>query len=79
VLREDARRNVCVVGLQEHAIETVDDVDALMEHGDAARSTGSTGANADSSRSHAVMQARKEATGGGGALLPQVFPQVLPH
>ena len=31
-------------------------IQQLIEHSSAARSTGSTGANADSSRSHSIMQ-----------------------
>ena len=33
-------------------------IQQLVDHSNAARSTGSTGANADSSRSHSIMQAR---------------------
>lgn len=56
VIREDSRKKVNVVGLQEHHVTSVPLVEQLLEHGNAARSTGSTGANADSSRSHAIMQ-----------------------
>lgn len=37
-------------------VDTVDVIQQLIEHSNAARSTGSTGANADSSRSHSIMQ-----------------------
>ena len=56
VIREDARNQMCVVGLQEFEVDTVDLVERLIEHGTAARCVGSTGANAESSRSHAIMQ-----------------------
>ena len=56
VIREDARSQMCVVGLQEFEVDNVDLVEQLIEHGTAARCTGSTGANSESSRSHAIMQ-----------------------
>lgn len=55
-IRESGTGEICVVGLKEYRVEDVAKVGALIEHGNAARSTGSTGANADSSRSHAVLQ-----------------------
>ena len=56
VIREDARAQMCVVGLQEFEVDNVELVQRLIEHGTAARCTGSTGANSESSRSHAILQ-----------------------
>ena len=56
VIREDARSQMCVVGLKEFEVEDVGLVHQLIDHGAAARCVGSTGANAESSRSHAIMQ-----------------------
>lgn len=56
VIREDGNQKVNIVGVQEHTIESVDTVTELVEHGNAARSTGQTGANDDSSRSHGILQ-----------------------
>lgn len=54
--REDGKQNVVIVGLKEFVIKNVDDLMQVFEYGSQARSTGSTGANSDSSRSHAVLQ-----------------------
>lgn len=68
---EDAKQQVQLVGLSEHRVESVQGLLALMGKGHAMRSTGSTGANATSSRSHQIMQlvvkepARAETTSGG--------------
>jgi kinesin family protein 2/24 len=43
-------------GLQEFEVDNVTLVERLIEHGTAARCTGSTGANSESSRSHAILQ-----------------------
>ena len=56
VIREDARAQMCVVGLKEFEVDDVRLVEQLIAHGTAARCVGSTGANAESSRSHAIMQ-----------------------
>jgi kinesin family protein 2/24 len=56
VIREDARSQMCVVGLKEFEVADVRLVEQLIKHGTAARCVGSTGANAESSRSHAIMQ-----------------------
>ncbi|KAI7853209.1 P-loop containing nucleoside triphosphate hydrolase protein [Circinella umbellata] len=54
--REDGKKNVVIVGLKEYIIKNVDDLMQVFEYGSQARSTGSTGANSDSSRSHAILQ-----------------------
>ncbi|KAI9256213.1 P-loop containing nucleoside triphosphate hydrolase protein [Sporodiniella umbellata] len=54
--REDGKQNVVIVGLKEFVIKNVQDLMQVFEYGSQARSTGSTGANSDSSRSHAVLQ-----------------------
>jgi len=54
-VREDAKRKVQVVGLKEVQIKSIDDLSKLCQHAACARSTGSTGANDESSRSHSVM------------------------
>jgi hypothetical protein len=55
-LREDGDGTVQVVGLVEHATRDARVVAALLEAGLACRATGQTRVNADSSRSHAVLQ-----------------------
>ncbi|KAK4372590.1 hypothetical protein RND71_007974 [Anisodus tanguticus] len=55
-MREDGRQQVCIVGLQEFEVSDVQIVKEYIERGNACRSTGSTGANEESSRSHAILQ-----------------------
>eukprot|EP00741_Cyanophora_paradoxa_P011023 tig00020553_g10655.t1 len=54
--REDAKQNVCIVGLRELHMPNLDSLMGIIELGNRVRSTGTTGANADSSRSHAILQ-----------------------
>ncbi|KAK1377589.1 hypothetical protein POM88_024333 [Heracleum sosnowskyi] len=55
-MREDGKQQVCIVGLQEFRVSDVDIIKELIERGNATRSTGTTGANEESSRSHAILQ-----------------------
>ncbi|KAH7288800.1 hypothetical protein KP509_31G043800 [Ceratopteris richardii] len=55
-MREDGRQQVCIVGLKEFPVSDVEVVKDYIEKGNASRSTGSTGANEESSRSHAILQ-----------------------
>ncbi|THU60639.1 hypothetical protein C4D60_Mb07t14910 [Musa balbisiana] len=55
-MREDGKQQVCIVGLQEFRVSNVDSIRELIEKGNASRSTGTTGANEESSRSHAILQ-----------------------
>ncbi|KAK8682096.1 hypothetical protein V6N13_054493 [Hibiscus sabdariffa] len=55
-MREDGKQQVCIVGLQEFEVSDVHIVKEYIEKGNATRSTGSTGANEESSRSHAILQ-----------------------
>ncbi|CAG8547653.1 18780_t:CDS:10 [Acaulospora morrowiae] len=54
--REDGKKNVIIAGLQEYSIDNVDALMQVFDYGNTVRSTGTTGANADSSRSHAILQ-----------------------
>jgi hypothetical protein len=54
--REDGQGNVVIAGLLEHPIENVKDLMTVFEYGNSSRTTGQTGANNNSSRSHAVLQ-----------------------
>jgi kinesin family protein 2/24 len=54
--REDAKSNVNIVGLKEWSVGSVDDIMKVIEFGLSVRMTGVTGANDESSRSHAVLQ-----------------------
>eukprot|EP00177_Eucheuma_denticulatum_P006092 GFKZ01011108.1.p1 GENE.GFKZ01011108.1~~GFKZ01011108.1.p1 ORF type:complete len:1025 (-),score=167.77 GFKZ01011108.1:1391-4372(-) len=54
--REDSNNEVQIVGLRERLCEVEEDVLACIDEGSAARATGVTGANDDSSRSHAIFQ-----------------------
>nr|AMS24241.1 kinesin 13a protein [Marsilea vestita] len=55
-MREDGRQQVCIVGLREFPVSNVEVVKEYIDKGNATRSTGSTGANEESSRSHAILQ-----------------------
>ncbi|KAI9257146.1 P-loop containing nucleoside triphosphate hydrolase protein [Phascolomyces articulosus] len=54
--REDGKQNVIIMGLKEFPIDNVDKLVQVFAYGNQIRSTGSTGANDSSSRSHAVLQ-----------------------
>eukprot|EP00667_Euglena_gracilis_P004594 EG_transcript_4619 len=53
--REDADQRVHIRGLQERPVRNVDELMATVDKGLAQRSMGETGANAQSSRSHAIL------------------------
>ncbi|RAL41742.1 hypothetical protein DM860_008924 [Cuscuta australis] len=55
-MREDAKQQVCIVGLLEYRVSDVEMIKELIDRGNATRSTGITGANEESSRSHAILQ-----------------------
>jgi kinesin family member 2/24 len=54
--RENASQQIKVVGLTEAQITNVDETMEVIDFGLGSRMTGTTAANADSSRSHAVLQ-----------------------
>jgi kinesin family member 2/24 len=61
-----------LTGVSEHLAPTVDALLKLIDKGNAERMTGSTGANADSSRSHAILNitlAHAAADGRGGVVV----------
>lgn len=53
--RENAKQRVCIVGLHENEIHNVEEMMECISIGLNARTTGVTGANVDSSRSHAIL------------------------
>ncbi|KAA6354171.1 MAG: putative Kinesin motor domain protein, partial [Streblomastix strix] len=53
---EDHNQNVQIFGLREVGTQSVDELMGHIDAGNNARSTGCTSANADSSRSHAILQ-----------------------
>ncbi|XP_043699193.1 kinesin-like protein KIN-13B [Telopea speciosissima] len=55
-MREDGKQQVCIVGLQEYKVSDVETIKEFIEKGNSTRSTGTTGANEESSRSHAILQ-----------------------
>ncbi|KAK2953566.1 putative Diatom spindle kinesin-1 [Blattamonas nauphoetae] len=63
---EDHSQNIVIHGLKEFDATCADDVTAAIDAGQNARSTGTTSANADSSRSHAIFQITLKGPGKGG-------------
>nr|XP_033505886.1 kinesin-like protein KIF2C isoform X1 [Epinephelus lanceolatus]XP_033505887.1 kinesin-like protein KIF2C isoform X1 [Epinephelus lanceolatus] len=53
---EDDRQQVQVVGLEEVYVATAEEVIKMIQAGSACRTSGQTSANANSSRSHAILQ-----------------------
>lgn len=56
VPRDDGNGNVIIAGLYEYPVKDVKDLLTVFEYGNSSRTTGQTGANNKSSRSHAVLQ-----------------------
>ncbi|KAK2506949.1 hypothetical protein MC885_005433 [Smutsia gigantea] len=54
--REDSKHVVQIVGLKELQVDSVDLLLEVILKGSKERSTGATGVNVDSSRSHAIIQ-----------------------
>ncbi|NXG18939.1 KIF24 protein, partial [Grallaria varia] len=54
--REDSKHVVQIVGLEEVQVESVDQLLEIILKGGKERSTGASGVNSDSSRSHAIIQ-----------------------
>lgn len=54
--REDHKQKVNIVGLSEFKVESVEQIMQVISSGLQSRTSGVTGANADSSRSHAILQ-----------------------
>ena len=55
-LQEDPKRGPCIAGATEVAATSVDAIMELLHRGNARRTQEATGANSESSRSHAVLQ-----------------------
>ena len=53
--REDAKQKVNIVGLTEKPIIATEEIMTYISAGLQSRTSGQTGANADSSRSHAIL------------------------
>ncbi|ORZ37533.1 P-loop containing nucleoside triphosphate hydrolase protein [Catenaria anguillulae PL171] len=68
--REDGNQNVCISGLTEVQVGSVEGLLRIFEQGNTVRSTGSTGANSDSSRSHAILQIALKRAARTGKLRP---------
>ncbi|XP_066232224.1 kinesin-like protein KIF2C [Saccopteryx leptura] len=60
---EDGKQQVQVLGLQEHPVNSADDVIKMIDMGSACRTSGQTFANSNSSRSHACFQILLRAKG----------------
>ena len=54
--REDGKQNICIAGLTEKNAEDINILMQIIEYGLNMRTVGITGANADSSRSHGIIQ-----------------------
>lgn len=54
--RENYDKRICISGLKEFKVLNIDDLLETVDRGLSQRSTGVTAANADSSRSHAILQ-----------------------
>lgn len=66
--REDGKQNICIVGLNEKRVASLKELMTIIEFGLKTRTTGITGANMDSSRSHAVLQIQLKEKGSGNPL-----------
>ncbi|CAD2219675.1 kinesin family member 2/24 [Angomonas deanei] len=53
--REDSRGVINVCGLTEHGVDDCNHMMQVIDYGNSIRASGSTGMNADSSRSHAIL------------------------
>jgi len=71
--RENAKNKVIIVGLQEQRVRNGEELMEVIEYGLTGRTTGITGANVDSSRSHAILQICLKQVEEGGAVSAENF------
>ena len=69
--RENAQGTVVIQGIKELVADSVDDLMNKIQAGLNSRTTGVTGANVDSSRSHAIIQIELKRAGKHGRLISQ--------
>lgn len=72
IAREDGKGNICIGGLSERQAFSLNDLMKVIEIGLRSRTVGVTGANSDSSRSHAIIQISlksKQKPVGNGSLM----------
>ena len=55
-VRENSRGKVCIAGLMETEVTSTKGLVEVVQYGNAVRSTGVSGVNPHSSRSHAILQ-----------------------
>lgn len=55
-LREDNKNNINIIGLEEASVNSTEDFIDYLSQGSKERVTSQNSANADSSRSHAILQ-----------------------
>ncbi|XP_068814630.1 kinesin-like protein KIF7 isoform X3 [Struthio camelus] len=67
-IREDDKGNIVLCGVKESEVEGLDEVLSLLEMGNAAKHTGATHINAQSSRSHTIFTVTMEQRRGAGRL-----------
>lgn len=70
---EDSKQQVQLPGLTEHKVNSVDELLNMMSKAHEQRSTGSTGANLESSRSHQVLQLSVQVSSLGKNQKPTAF------
>ena len=56
IAREDGKSNIVIVGLTERQVLNLEQMMIIINYGLKSRTVGVTGANADSSRSHGILQ-----------------------
>ncbi|EPY21888.1 kinesin family member 2/24 [Strigomonas culicis] len=74
--REDADKVINICGLSEHAVNNIQDIFDVITAGSQYRAAGQTSANAESSRSHAVLQIEVRDPNAGGRKGPKVIGRI---
>lgn len=74
--REDAEKVINICGLSEHQVTDIQEIFDVITSGSAYRAAGQTSANAESSRSHAVLQVEVRERQGNGRKAPKTIGRI---